>query len=242
TSTAASATHTIQVGPRESPHQYVPHSISANVGDVVVFQFYPRNHSVVQADYNAPCIPANGDYFFSGIFDTFDEVNGQLVGDPPTWSWTVDRSEPTFFYCTAIDSCLENGMVGAINPNASMTWQTQYTSALNAPYMLFPGQPMPAEGEQQQSSPSSTTSSASPSSPSTTLGNPSASSSSSSSLSGGAIAGIVIGAVIAVLVIGALLFLLGRNNVYKQWVTSQSAEGSTTARTARWALFQSGGP
>ena len=24
--------------------------------------------------------------------------------------------QPTFFYCTAIDSCLKNGMVGVINP------------------------------------------------------------------------------------------------------------------------------
>lgn len=30
-------------------------------------------------------------------------------------------TQPTFFYCTAIGSCLENGMVGVINPVNSAT-------------------------------------------------------------------------------------------------------------------------
>lgn len=83
TSTSTStgiATHTIQVGPKSDPHQYVPTEITANVGDIVVFEFYPTNHSVVKADYLAPCVPANGEIFWSGAFDTFNENDGQLVG------------------------------------------------------------------------------------------------------------------------------------------------------------------
>lgn len=74
------ATHTIQVGPKEDPHQYVPANITADAGDVVVFEFYPTNHSVVKADYMAPCVPATGEIFYSGPFDKFNENNGQLVG------------------------------------------------------------------------------------------------------------------------------------------------------------------
>lgn len=74
------ATHTVQVGPKTDPHAYVPHSITANPGDVVVFEFNPTNHSVVKADYLAPCVPASEGLFFSGIFDTFNEKDGQLVG------------------------------------------------------------------------------------------------------------------------------------------------------------------
>jgi plastocyanin len=74
-------THTVQVGPDSSPHAYVPHNLTANPGDVVVFEFYPTNHSVVQADYRSPCrYPSSGSYFYSGIFNTFNENNGQLVG------------------------------------------------------------------------------------------------------------------------------------------------------------------
>jgi plastocyanin len=75
------ATHTIQVGHKSDPHQYSPNSITANVGDIVVFEFYPTNHSVVKADYLAPCVPASGDIFYSGMFNTFNEEGGQLVGD-----------------------------------------------------------------------------------------------------------------------------------------------------------------
>jgi plastocyanin len=96
TSSSAKATYTIQVGPKEDPHGYVPQSLNASVGDLIVFEFYPRNHSVVQADWNAPCMPADGNYFFSGIKNDFNEVNGQVVGRLPTWNWTVDREEVFF--------------------------------------------------------------------------------------------------------------------------------------------------
>lgn len=79
-SSRGAATHTIQVGPKEDPHQYVPANITADAGDVVVFEFYPTNHSVVKADYMAPCVPASGEFFYSGPFDNFNENNGQLVG------------------------------------------------------------------------------------------------------------------------------------------------------------------
>ncbi|KAL4892238.1 hypothetical protein BDV59DRAFT_54799 [Aspergillus ambiguus] len=80
TTSASVATHTVKVGSKEDPHQYSPHDITANVGDVIEFQFYPRNHSVVKADYLAPCVPASGDIFYSGAFNNFNEKNGQLVG------------------------------------------------------------------------------------------------------------------------------------------------------------------
>lgn len=81
TSSSASATHTIKVGSRENPHQYVPHNVSANIGDVILFEFYPTNHSVVKADYMAPCIPAEGEIFYSGQFNDFQQENGQVVGE-----------------------------------------------------------------------------------------------------------------------------------------------------------------
>lgn len=74
------ATHTIQVGPKTDPHQYVPSSITANVGDIVVFEFYPTNHSVVKADYMAPCVPAAEDLFYSGAFESFNERSGNVIG------------------------------------------------------------------------------------------------------------------------------------------------------------------
>ncbi|EAS34054.3 extracellular serine-rich protein [Coccidioides immitis RS] len=208
------ATHTVKVGAKEDPHQYIPHTIKADVGDVIEFEFYPRNHSVVQADYLAPCVPATGRYFYSGIFNSFDEEDGMLVGKPPTWKLTVNDTKPTFFYCTAIDSCIVNGMVGVINPNESMTWDAQYAKALKYPYMLVPGQAPPAEGS-DRSEPSSSPSS------------------SSSGLGRGAIAGIVIGSIAAISILAALFFVLGRNRVYRKWLNS---EEESNDRTRRWAM------
>ena len=83
TSTTAStgiATHTVLVGYKTSPHAYVPSTIKANPGDVIVFEFYPTNHSVVKADFDAPCVPASEGVFYSGMFNSFNENDGQLVG------------------------------------------------------------------------------------------------------------------------------------------------------------------
>ncbi|KAJ5372953.1 Cupredoxin [Penicillium concentricum] len=215
------ATHTIQVGPKSNPHQFDPPDIKANVGDIVVFEFYPTNHSVVKADYGAPCVPASGDIFYSGAFADFNLLEGQLVGPPPTWSLRVNNTDPIFFYCTAIDSCTKNGMVGAINGNVSQSWETQYAKALKYPYMLVPGQPMPAEGDGGGSSSSGDDKSGDD----------------KHGLSTGAIAGIAVAAVVFVGVLVALFFVLGRNRVYSRWMSS---EDGRTERTARWALFNNG--
>jgi hypothetical protein len=72
TSSVAQQTHTVQVGLAD--HRFEPDIIQAETGDVhltkfsnhsfllkspqiVEFQFYPANHSVVRADYGLPCVP-----------------------------------------------------------------------------------------------------------------------------------------------------------------------------------------
>ncbi|PYH94083.1 hypothetical protein BO71DRAFT_399131 [Aspergillus ellipticus CBS 707.79] len=226
------ATHTIQVGVKTDPHQYEPHNLTAAVGDIIVFEFYPANHSVVKADYLAPCVPANEGLFYSGPFNSFNENNGQLIGPPPTWSLVVNDTEPTFFYCTALQSCIGNGMVGVINPNASMTWEAQYEKAKTYPYMLVPGQSTPAEGYEPSSNSSSSNTS--------NNNNNNNNNNSSSGLSGGAIAGIVVGSVAFVAILGALFFLLGRNRVYSQWMMSSQDGSGRRERTARWAALLGG--
>lgn len=85
TSSTVAATHTVKVGPRSDPHKYVPHHLIASPGDTVVFEFYPRNHSVVQADFMAPCVPkAEKPYFYSGKFDSYSEseINSGVLERP----------------------------------------------------------------------------------------------------------------------------------------------------------------
>lgn len=80
TKSSTGGSHTIKVGPRGNPHQYVPKTVNASVGDLIVFEFYPRNHSVVQAKYLEPCVPAAKDIFYSGPFNEFNEDDGFLEG------------------------------------------------------------------------------------------------------------------------------------------------------------------
>lgn len=88
---------------------------------------------------------------------------------------------------------------------------------------------MPAEGSTGPTAPTTTSASA------TTAA---AASSGDNSLSNGAIAGIVVACVAFVAILVALFFLLGRNRVYRQWMSS---EDGRTARTAHWAIFNSQG-
>lgn len=92
---------------------------------------------------------------------------------------------------------------------------------MQQPYQLSPGEAPPVEGSESGSSSSS-----------------SSGSSGGSHLSGGAIAGIVVGVIAFVVILGLLLFVLGRNRVYKRWMSS---EDGRTERTARWALGGGGG-
>ncbi|WEW57248.1 hypothetical protein PRK78_002713, partial [Emydomyces testavorans] len=106
-----------------------------------------------------------------------------------------------------------------------MTWNAQYSKALKYPYMLVPGEAPPAEGNGGQASPPA------PPSPSPPHHSP------SSTLSSGAIAGLVVGCVSIVAILGALFFLLGRNRVYRKWLTSEDGSNSTSnEHTRRWAM------
>lgn len=84
--------------------------------------------------------------------------------------------------------------------------------------MVVPGHSQPAEG-------------------STSL--PSSSGKSSSHLNGGAIAGVVIGVIAAFLILAALFFIMGRNKVYREFM-SQNKDPSGDVRAARYVVSNSG--
>ncbi|KAK8201186.1 hypothetical protein BKA81DRAFT_123406 [Phyllosticta paracitricarpa] len=52
---SAVTTHTILVGKLD--HKFEPDVVQAPVGDIIQFQFYPVNHSIVRAEYGYPCVP-----------------------------------------------------------------------------------------------------------------------------------------------------------------------------------------
>ncbi|KAI5844356.1 hypothetical protein DFP73DRAFT_548977 [Morchella snyderi] len=117
--------------------RFSPEQVFADVGDRVQFQFYPLNHSAVQADFNNPCIPidnSTGKGFFSGFHPL--PLNTEIVA---TFTINVTSPDPIFFYCSQGRHC-QHGFIGAINPTAEQSLEKFREAASKAPQNLSPGE------------------------------------------------------------------------------------------------------
>lgn len=99
-------------------------------------------------------------------------------------------------------------MVGVVNPNATWTLSTQEAYAMNSTLQFVPGEGFPVEAN--PSSSMTMTMSMTTTAPTATATVVPVDHGHSSSLSGGAIAGIVIGALIAIAIGAAVIYLCGR--------------------------------
>lgn len=76
TSSSAAQTYTVSVG---IDHKFRPDVVQANAGDIIEFNFFPPNHSVVRAEYMFPCIPyENTGRGKVGFFSGFRPVDAFL--------------------------------------------------------------------------------------------------------------------------------------------------------------------
>jgi len=116
TAATAAATHIVVVGGTEKV--FTPNQITANVGDMVVFQFAQENHTATTSAFTSPCVA-------NGVFDTgfMPNINGTI--DPlPQVGMLVNVSTPVWFYCrqkTPASHC-GLGMTFAINPTVTKTF------------------------------------------------------------------------------------------------------------------------
>lgn len=191
------------VGVAQDDHVFTPTVVNASIGDTITFRFFPRLHSVVLADYDSPCVPwsvrnLGEDDKWSGLIeeDDYSELNKQ-------WTIKVTTEDPQFFYCSGPTSCNEWGMVFAINPTEEKTWDDFHERAKKRSYQLSPGELAPNESGEP----------------------PNNGGGSKKKLSTGAIVGIVIGAVAAIALVGALFYLMGRLKTQK---TKESQAESVT--------------
>jgi hypothetical protein len=174
-------------------------------GDMVVFQFIAQGHTVVQAGFEQPCVPIDTyqpshPTFFSGWYN----VSAVDSDNPPTWNLTINDTSPIFYYCSRLDSCLKEQMIGSINQNATYSLQDQIDSIAQAKFMLQPGQPIPDEST---ASAPTATATATPKPSSVTLSN-------------GAIAGIVVSGVLVLALACAIFWFVGRNRTLKNTLDS----------------------
>ncbi|KAF2707025.1 hypothetical protein K504DRAFT_48904 [Pleomassaria siparia CBS 279.74] len=71
---------------------YFPEAITANVGDVVQFNFMQKNHTATQSTFAEPCVKMEGG-LDSGFMPNPDGKAGV------TWNVTVKSTDPMWFYC-----------------------------------------------------------------------------------------------------------------------------------------------
>ncbi|KAJ7110078.1 hypothetical protein C8R44DRAFT_634301 [Mycena epipterygia] len=111
--------HDVQVGGANGLLEYSPEALLILVekksGDVVVFHFNPKNHTVSQSAFATPCGLKEGG-FHSGFMPV---AANSSVDTRPTFSVTVNDTTPVWVYCgqaagTPASHC-GAGMVFAIN-------------------------------------------------------------------------------------------------------------------------------
>jgi len=176
--TSASAINT-QVTVGNGGLVFTPNSVNASVGDTIEFLYYPKNHTVTQSSFTAPCQP-----LANGVDSGFQPVSANAT-QVPSFTVTVNVTTPLWFFCRQTGHC-ESGMVFAINPTVNKTFDA-FQATANA---------SSADGTPPSSSNSSSGSSGTTaSSTGTGAGSLSTSTKSNSALSSGAKAGGLIAAV-----------------------------------------------
>ncbi|KAH8890211.1 extracellular serine-rich protein [Thozetella sp. PMI_491] len=104
-------THSVVAG-RGGALVFDPENVVAEVGDIIEWHFLPKNHSVAQSSFGAPCVPQDDKAFFSG-FQPVKEGQGADV-----FQLVVADKKPIWYYCaqTTGNHC-QSGMAGVINQN-----------------------------------------------------------------------------------------------------------------------------
>lgn len=109
---------------------FKPTSVTAAVGDNVIFEFRAKNHTVTQSSFAQPCNflqTPNG----PGVDSGYQPVAAGATSFPQ-WSITIDNATaPLWFYCAQKNpaSHCQAGMVFAINPTAEKSFDAFLANA-----------------------------------------------------------------------------------------------------------------
>ncbi|KAJ7505641.1 hypothetical protein B0H11DRAFT_1850878 [Mycena galericulata] len=114
--TSSPVTHVIQVG--LNGLSYTPSNITAAVGDIVTFEFHPKNHTVTQSSFQNPCkalaeTSTTGQIGFKSGFVPVAATETVF----PTFNITINDTEPIWGYCGQQGPPVHctSGMVFSIN-------------------------------------------------------------------------------------------------------------------------------
>ncbi|KAK4446416.1 extracellular serine-rich protein [Podospora aff. communis PSN243] len=117
---------------------FTPDTVTAAVGDILEFSFFPVNNSATLSDFGTPCTPAKVGGFHSGFYATSSGQN------ETSFRVVVNTTEPMFIYCGNHPHC-QNGMSAVVNPSDSQTLEAYRLAAKEVddtvvPESVFGGQ------------------------------------------------------------------------------------------------------
>jgi len=122
TSSASSSLQTIAVA--KNGLTFTPNSITAKVGEKVVFQFAQAGHSVTQSSFEQPCQPVNA----SGINSGFSTTG---TGPQSFFTVQINSTDPIWGFCAQVGHC-QGGMAFVINAPSGQTIDMYQAAAKNA--------------------------------------------------------------------------------------------------------------
>jgi len=131
-------THLVEVG--KNGLTYSPPYITANPGDEVQFNFFAKNHTVVQSSFKDPCTPL-ADGIFAGFQPTNITKDTTGLVTFKTVTFQVDTTNPLWFYCAQANHC-QSGMTFAINPPPGSVEKFNQVAATKTQNIAPPGGPV----------------------------------------------------------------------------------------------------
>ncbi|KAK5945819.1 hypothetical protein PMZ80_003027 [Knufia obscura] len=135
----------VTVGDTNGSLKFFPENVKAEVGSVVQFQFYPKNHTITESTFAEPCkpMPAN-----MSTPERPGQKSGFVPVTPdaqfrPVYNLIVNDTKPIWIFCGQMPHC-QKGMSMVINVNESSTDKTleKYKEAA----AKLPVPPPPAAG------------------------------------------------------------------------------------------------
>ena len=101
------------VGNSNGSLSYSPNNITAAKGDMVQFQFMPKNHTVTQSNFDSPCEPISMHTNLTGVYSGFMPVAAADTS-MPTFTILINATTPMWLYCSQGKHC-QAGMSMVIN-------------------------------------------------------------------------------------------------------------------------------
>lgn len=104
----------VDVGTFDGKHQFIPNQVDAKVGDLILFNFLAKSHSLTQSEFATPCT-YNGVGFDTGLNQNNPTNESDLFVIP----FVVVTEQPQWFYCRQSGHC-SHGMVFGLNSAGQM--------------------------------------------------------------------------------------------------------------------------